>query len=174
MDGFIIMAIIAAVINIYLLMDLIGSPIAQKSEAFMAAGSKWQQYKDMQDQTLEDLTKSAEAIAAISNMCKPKAEKAKSTAIAQDNAAIEGQKTDRMPHLTGILQVSGTDGSSRFIALMEGKRLHKNEKIMNFTIKNITAKGVYLSQNGQEKFIPAPEVYFSLGAEQVSAGAESR
>ncbi|MBU1053362.1 MAG: hypothetical protein KKC46_05970 [Proteobacteria bacterium] len=171
-DGFIIAAVIVVAINIYLLTELIGSPIAQKSEEFKMAGNKWQQYKQMQDQTVDDLIKSAEAIIAVAKMGrKAKPENIQLTASTQPT---EDQKLADIPNLAGILQVAGLGEKSKFIALMEGKRLYENDKIMNFTIKNITAKGVLLSKNGETKFIPAPEVYFSLAGKQKPAGAESR
>ena len=171
-DSFIIAAVIVIAINIYLLTELIGSPIAQKSEEFKMASNKWNQYKQMQDQTIEDLIKSAEAIIAVANMGhKAKPEKIQLTASIQPT---EDHKLAGVPNLAGILQVAGVGEKTRFIALMEGKRLRENDKIMNYTIKNITAKGVLLSQNGETKFIPAPEVYFSLVGKQTPAGADSR
>ncbi|MBA3036261.1 MAG: hypothetical protein FP814_07180 [Desulfobacterium sp.] len=173
-DAFIIAAIAVVAINIYLLTDLIGSTIAQKSEAFKMASSKWNQYKQIQDQTLDDLVKSAEELIAIARMGRrAEPEKTELTASSQENQG-EGQKASGLPVLSGILQIAGAGERSRFIALMEGKRLYENDKIMNFTIKNITSKGVLLSQKGQTKFIPAPEVYFSLGGELTPNVAKSR
>ncbi|MGB5158496.1 MAG: hypothetical protein WBN77_13795 [Desulfobacterales bacterium] len=174
MDSFIIVAIIVMVINIYLLTDIIGSPIAQKSELFKMADLKWQQYKQMRNQVSDDPTENSDTITAVAGIMRQiKPEKPQLLAAAQDNTE-EVRKTSGMPHLSGILQVAGAGKSLRFIALMEGKRLYKNDKIMNFTIKNITAKGVLLYHNGQTSFVPAPEVYFSLAGNQTPAGAESR
>lgn len=171
-DGFIIAAVIVVAINIYLLTELIGTPMAQKSDEFKMAGNKWKQYKQMQDQTVDDLIKRAEAIIAVAKMGrKAKPEKTQLTA---DTQTDENPKLPGVPNLAGILQVSGPGERSSFIALMEGKRLHKNDKINNYIIKDITTKGVLLSRNGETKFIPVPEVYFSLVGEQKPAGAESR
>jgi hypothetical protein len=57
---------------------------------------------------------------------------------------------------------------------MEGKRLKKHDQIKEFTIAEITAKGVVLSKNGQTWFVPTPNVFFSLQRKEETGGSKSR
>jgi len=67
-----------------------------------------------------------------------------------------------LPRLTGIIKVSGSGNQPEFIALMEGKQLNKNDKIMDFTVINITSDGVSLAGKGENRFIPTPKIFFSV------------
>lgn len=173
-DSFIIGVIIAIVVNAYLLIDLFRSPFIEMSENTKLASTKWKQLTDTAGSASDNLSESAETEKIIARLeHQAKTEKTPPMPETQDNRPEE-QGTASVPRLTGILQVVGAGKSPRFLALMEGKRLQKHDKIMGFTVESITAGGVVLAKNGQARFIPAPNVFFSLGREQAPAEAKSR
>jgi len=161
-DAFVIAGIVAIVVNAYLLTDLFGRPIAERSEGLKRASAKWQQLADSTVPEANNRSKSPDMEKVIARLDPP----AKPEVTPQANKPGDGKPEvpaeNPLPRLTGILQVTGAGNNSEFIALMEGKRLHKNDKIMGFTVINITAGGVVLAGKGQNRVIPAPNLFYSV------------
>ncbi len=162
-DAFIIAGIAAIVVNAYMLTDLFGRPIAEWSEGLKLASAKWNQLTDSTVPGSNNLSGKPDIEKIVARLDPP----AKSEVNQQVYKPVAGDRPEKpveelLPRLTGILQVTGAGNKTEFIALMEGKRLHKNDKIMNFTLLNITAAGVSLAGKGQNRFIPAPKVFFSI------------
>jgi hypothetical protein len=162
-DAFIIAGIAAIVLNAYLLTDLFGRPIAERSEGLKLASSKWSQLTDTTLPESNNLSGKPDIEKMVARLDPP----TKSEVYQQTYKPATGDRPEKsaeelLPRLTGILQVTDAGNKPEFIALMEGKRLHKNDKIMGFTIINITAAGVSLAGKGQNRFIPSPKVFFSV------------
>lgn len=68
-----------------------------------------------------------------------------------------------LPNLTGILQADQDNGARRYCAVLDGKVYAEKDAIADLRIEEISGKGVVLSRRDQRWFIPAPEVYYSIG-----------
>jgi len=161
-DAFVIAGIVAIVINAYLLTDLFGRPIAERSEGLKRASAKWKQLADSTVSEANNRSKSQDMEKVIARLDPPAKPEVTPQANKPGDGKPEQPAENQLPRLTGILQVTGAGNSPEFIALMEGKRLHKNDKIMGFTVINITAGGVVLAGKGQNRVIPAPNVFYSI------------
>lgn len=67
-----------------------------------------------------------------------------------------------LPALNGIVAVYGTDGRVVYLAVMDGKTLEEKSSIGEFVLEKIDAKGVLLTQEKENWFVPAPTVEFSM------------
>jgi hypothetical protein len=140
------------VVNAYLLVDFFDRPLAKRSEGLKLVSIKWEQFRGTTDSSATDLVESA----TLENT------------LDQPEPALRpkdlptAQPTSPLPVLTGIFQAFDVDKNSEFIAILEGKRLKKHDTIKDFTIDNITVKGVVLVKKEQTWFIPTPSVFFSL------------
>lgn len=161
-DAFIIAGLVAIVVNAYLLTDLFGRPIAERSEGLKRASAKWKQLADSTVQESNNLSKSPDMEKVIARLDPPAKPEVKPQMLKPGDDKPEAPAENPLPRLTGILQVAGAGNSPEFIALMEGKRLHKNDMIMGFTVIDITARGVLLAGKGQNRIIPAPNVFYSV------------
>ena len=161
-DAFIIAGIVAIVVNAYLLTDLFGRPIAERSEELKRASAKWKQLADSTVPEKNNLSENPDMDKMIARLDHPAKSEVKLQAQKPGNDRPEEPIENPLPRLTGILQIAGAGNSPEFIALMEGKRLHKNDKIMGFTVIDITARGVLLAGKGQNRSIPAPNVFYSV------------
>ncbi|MBU1181934.1 MAG: hypothetical protein KKF00_07200 [Proteobacteria bacterium] len=161
-DAFIIAGIVAIVVNAYLLTDLFGRPIAEGSEGLKRASAKWKQLADSTGPESNNLSEKPDMEKVIARLDPPAKPEVTPLANKPGDGKPEVPAENPLPRLTGILQVTGAGSSPEFIALMEGKRLHKNDKIMGFTVINITAGGVILAGKGQNRVIPAPNVFYSI------------
>lgn len=161
-DAFIIAGIAAIVVNAYLLTDLFGRPIAERSEGLKLASAKWKQLTDSNVPESNNLSESQDMNKMIARLDPLEKPEVKPQAHKPGGDRPEEPAENPLPRLTGILQVAGAGNSPEFIALMEGKSLHKNDKIMGFTVINITAGGVVLAGKGQNRVIPAPNVFYSV------------
>jgi hypothetical protein len=66
------------------------------------------------------------------------------------------------PQLSGILMAVTPGGQRLYTALLDGKAYSAKDRFLGFLIEEISSRGVWLSQHGQRRFIPAPEVYYSI------------
>jgi hypothetical protein len=72
-------------------------------------------------------------------------------------------RTPLLPRLTGILQVLDDTGARRYCAVLDGNVYAEKDSIAELRIEEISATGIVLRQRDQRWFLPAPEVYFSIG-----------
>ena len=77
-----------------------------------------------------------------------------------------------LPHVSGIVQVTGMSGETRLLAMIEGERLSEDDRIMGFTVKKITSEGVTLIKGGKDWFVKVPQTGFSI-IRTVPSGATS-
>jgi len=161
-DAFIIAGIFAIVVNAYILTDLFGRPIAERSEGLKHASAKWQQLTGSTATELDNLSEKQDIEKRIAGLDSPAKSEVKPHEYNTGGDMSKEPAENQLPRLTGILQISGSGNQPEYIALMEGKRLHQNDKIMGFTVINITAGGVLLGGKGQNRFIPAPKVFYSI------------
>jgi hypothetical protein len=72
-------------------------------------------------------------------------------------------RTLPLPQLTGILQLVHDTGARHFYAILDGAVYAEKDSIADLRIGEISATGIVLRQRDQRWFLPAPEVYFSIG-----------
>ncbi len=72
-------------------------------------------------------------------------------------------RTPLLPQLTGILQVVQGTGAQHYYAVLDGNVYAEKDSIAELRIEEISATGIVLRQRDQRWFLPAPEVYFSIG-----------
>lgn len=76
---------------------------------------------------------------------------------------LTSSRTIRLPQLTGILQMVLDTGAQRHCAVLDGNVYAEKDSIGELRIEKISADGVELGRRDQRWFIPAPEVYYSIG-----------
>ncbi len=79
-----------------------------------------------------------------------------------DSESPESPAAVSLPRLSGILRTATRHGQEEFSALFEGKVHSPGDRLQGFVLEKISAEGVVLSREGRRRFIPAPEVYFSI------------
>ena len=67
-----------------------------------------------------------------------------------------------LPQLTGILRISDVKGNIQTFAVLEGRRVRKNETLQGYTVRDVTKQGVVLEKEGETWSLPVPEGRFSL------------
>jgi hypothetical protein len=72
------------------------------------------------------------------------------------------KKPVRLPALSGIVAVYGTDGAVVHLAVIDGKTREENSRIGEFLLEKIDATGILLAQDDKNWFVPAPTVDFSM------------
>jgi hypothetical protein len=161
-DAFIMAGIAAIAVNAYLLTGLFGLPIAERPEGLKRANAKLEQLANSTATESNILSEKPDIEKIIARLDPPARPEVKPHEYKPGDKRPEEPAENPLPRLTGILQVAKAGNSREFIALIEGKRLHKNDKIMGFTVVNITAGGILLAGKGQNRFIPAPNVLYSV------------
>jgi hypothetical protein len=173
-DAFITAGITVIAVNAYLLTYLFDLPIAEKSEGLKRASVKWQQLTDSTGIKSGVLSEKPDIEKIIVRLEPPVKSDVKPQERKPGDDAQKAPAETPLPHLTGVLQVTGPGKHNEFTAVMEGKKLHKNDKIMDFTVINITSEGVLLAGKGQQRFIPAPNLFFSVRMKEERSEAKSR
>lgn len=72
------------------------------------------------------------------------------------------KKKIKLPSLSGVLALYGTDGDVVYLAVIDGKTREKKSRVGDFVIERIDAKGILLAQGKESWFVPAPTVEFSV------------
>ncbi len=72
------------------------------------------------------------------------------------------KKDVKLPNLSGIVAVYGTDRDVTFLAVIDGKTCEEKSSIGRFVLERIDAQGILLAQGQQSWFVPAPTVTFSV------------
>jgi hypothetical protein len=84
-------------------------------------------------------------------------------ASARSDEKMTPLRTPLLPQLTGILQVVHDTGARHYYAVLDGNVYAAKDSIAELRIEEISATGIVLRQRDQRWFLPAPEVYFSIG-----------
>lgn len=67
-----------------------------------------------------------------------------------------------LPSLAGIMTRHSADGAVNRLALLDGNPIVEGDTIAEFTVKEITSRGVLLAHRGRTFFIAAPRITHSL------------
>ncbi|MFH0729045.1 MAG: hypothetical protein V2B19_22240 [Pseudomonadota bacterium] len=82
-------------------------------------------------------------------------------------AAAGGAETESPPpKLQGIFRVSDIHGNVKLRALLAGKIMREKDRIGDFTVKQISDKGVLLTKDERSWFLESPNVPFSFAREE--------
>jgi hypothetical protein len=81
------------------------------------------------------------------------------------DAAVPPVET-RRPRLQGIYRVSDIQGHVKRRAVLDGKLYKEKDRIGNFTVQQISEKGVMLANETESWFLQAPDVSFSFAREE--------
>lgn len=68
-----------------------------------------------------------------------------------------------LPQLSGILQVLQEASAPHYSAVLDGRVYAEKDTVGGFRIEEISSRGIVLRQRDRRWFIPAPEVYYSIG-----------
>lgn len=78
-----------------------------------------------------------------------------------------GTQTEPLPpQLQGIFRVSDIHGNVKLRALLEGRILREKDRIGDFTVKQISDKGILLTKDARSWFLKSPNVPFSFAREE--------
>lgn len=72
------------------------------------------------------------------------------------------QASGNLPSLAGILIRRTADGIVNRLALLDGRPLSEGDTVADFSLREISDRGVMLARNGRTFFIEAPRVAHSL------------
>ena len=67
-----------------------------------------------------------------------------------------------LPKLAGILLIKRLNKKPEYRAIIEGKTYRINDKIKEFTIKEINSKGIVLTKGSDQWFISYPQLFYSI------------
>jgi hypothetical protein len=81
------------------------------------------------------------------------------------DAAVTKEET-QLPRLQGIFQVSDIQGNQKRRAVLDGNLFREKDRIGNFTVQQISEKGVLLTNDRGSWFLQPPDVSFSFAREE--------
>ena len=148
MGGWIVAALLLLGYNGFALVSMFNPPLVRISDEVKLAREKWRQ---LQDRNLLALKKNKKDLERIFPKSVPSDQK-------QEKQAV----ISPLPVLTGIMRFSDVQGNKRWVAVIEGKTYTEKTQVQGYTIQQITEKGVVLTKAGISRFVPTPEVYFSV------------
>jgi len=161
--GWILAALLLVGYNGFNFMLLLDPILPRRSNAAMLASQKWQEFQKKQSKAVKTVLDNIDLDLILSRTKPYSGEDTKAAEIPKEKEEKEGGKKEvTLPKLTGILQVSNVNGTISSLAVIEGKTLHEQDKVLDFTIEKITNKGVIITKGGKKWFIPTPKVHFSL------------
>lgn len=136
--------------NGFALVSIFNPPIVGRSDEVRLASEKWRQLQD-RGSLARQTTGDRMELAKILSRFIPGEQK-------QEQQVI----LSALPALTGIMRFSDVHGNARLVAVIQGKTYAEKTKVQEYIIQQITEKGIVLTKAGISRFVPAPEVYFSL------------
>lgn len=159
----ILVSILLTGYNGFKLMTLFDPFLLKRSDSVIKAMEKWRQFKTKSEEVLSQALNDSEIKMLTSKIGYPlKKREVSIIKTSKDDNKIEKTIEEKLPVLSGILQVLNVQGKTNSYALMEGKKLKEGFKISDFTVQKITENGVLLARGGKTWFIDSPKVYFSL------------
>ncbi len=162
--GWILVALLFLGYSGFSFLSLFDPSFVGHSEAVKLASQKWRQFEE-QNALAKDITAAVDLDLILSKFL-PRFLKQEQTAALSQNVGEEESVGVQLPVLTGIIRFSDVHGNMRLLAVIEGNTYPEKAQVQGFSINDITEDGVVLSKAGIKRFVPAPEVHFSLGFEQ--------
>jgi hypothetical protein len=74
-----------------------------------------------------------------------------------------------LPLLSGVIQVSDINGDVQSFAVIEGNKYSTDDQIDGYILREISSKGIVLTKNKKEWFVPIPFVPFSVNYKDSTA-----
>ena len=154
--------------NAAALTSLLDKPLTGMSPEARTTIAKWQRLENSLALKLEQVMdpREIEKIVARIDFKKRKtvlpAKKARPMPTPAKKTEPAPKKPVKLPALSGIVAVYGTDGAVVHLAVIDGKAREENSRIGDFYLEKIDAKGILLARDKKNWFIPAPTVAFSM------------
>jgi len=148
--------------NGFNLISLFNPSLVGRSVEVKLASQKWQQLKERSALATKNALDFD--LALILSKVLPGFQEMEKTASKTPVGEGEGKNAieTKLPPLAGIMGVTDVHGREQLLAVIEGAAHPEKARVQDYTIKEITQKGIVLTKNGKDWFVPAPEVYFSL------------
>lgn len=148
--------------NGFNLISLFNPSLVGRSVEVKLASQKWQQLKERSASAAESALDFD--LDLILSKIIPGFQETEKTASKTPVGEVEGKNAieTKLPSLAGIMGVTDVHGREQLLAVIEGAAHPEKARVKGYTIQEITQKGIVLTKNGKDWFVPAPEVYFSL------------
>jgi hypothetical protein len=151
-------------INGYTLASLFSAPLSGYSEGVRIVNGGLMQYRALLYAEAEKIT---EGMDLLATRFRPKVVEEEKQVPVTVSATRSPKKIPApppvvLPALTGIIMSRSTNGTIGRRALMEGRVCCEGDRVGDFTVKRISARGVSVVRDHRRWFIKVPEISYSL------------
>ena len=157
------------VVGVYgtMLLSLLDEPLAGYSNGVRNADRAFRQYRMRLTAEAEKITSGMELLTSWFKPVVVEEEKPllQKTPAPSSLAKKMAHPKVALPTLTGIMTSRSSDGSTRRLALLNGRICAQGDPLGNFTVKRIARGGVSLVQGDQVWFLKAPDIAYSITAQ---------
>jgi hypothetical protein len=173
--SWILAALLLAGVNGFKLMSLFNPIVVGCSDEIRLASQKWKQFEILNSLIRNNPIDFDFKLAFLKFIPGSQTRKKTASKLQQIGGAVE-KKADKikLPILTGVIGFAGVHGNERLLAVIEGRTYRKKDPFQDFTIKEITSKGVVLQKADATWFVPVPEVYFSMDRSELTGQKQSQ
>jgi hypothetical protein len=146
------------------LLTLLDEPLVGYSSFVRNADRAFRQYRTRLDTETEKITSGMDLLASWFS---PAVVEDKKVTVkpAPDKRPAEKRTVARpvkLPHLRGIVTRRSSDGSTRRLALMDGRIWGEGDRLGDLTVARIGTRGVSLARGDKSWFLKAPDTTYSL------------
>ncbi|MGA6926907.1 MAG: hypothetical protein WBY88_14560 [Desulfosarcina sp.] len=159
----ILAGLLVAGFNAYAIITLLDTPLSGYSDDVRTVERGMQQCRLLLATAIQ---KNRSEMAAVAERFPSKTVKhdpiARKPVVSAPVKKSSGEASTRLPCLAGILIRRTADGIVNRLALLDGRPLSEGDTIADFSLRQISDRGVMLARGGRIFFIEAPRVSHSL------------
>ena len=167
--GWFLAAIFIIGVNGFAFVSAFSPPEVERSKETRLMGQKWRELDDKLSAALKNSFNNinpetiAERFSPIKNSDNKELFPKKNLA---EEFKTETENEISLPILDGIFSILDDNGHYALFALIEGRKMKRHDRIRGFTINKIDPKGVTLVRDGITRFVPLPEIPFSMNRQR--------
>lgn len=150
-------------LNGYMLMSLLDEPLAGYSSQVRNADQSFRQYRMLLSAETEKINIGMQWLAKRFTPMDTQDEPAPPSV--SDSVPVAKQTAAPpvvLPRLAGIMTSRSTDGTIRYLALMDGRVWAEGDQLQDLTVRQIASRGVTMARGDQSWFVKTPEIAHSV------------
>ena len=148
--------------NGFKLLSFFDPGLPGQSRVIKEAREKWQHLEKKASLAMTESLDNINLDRIFANFTSVSHKQEKKASIARPQPIKEKRIKTKLPSLTGIMQISGANGNTESLAAIDGKCLGEGERVLGFTVQEISKEGIILIRGGTSWFVPTPKNNFSL------------
>jgi hypothetical protein len=160
--GWILLALMLLGHNGFKLMSFLDPELPGQSKVVKVAREKWQQLENKTSLAMTESFDNINLDRIFANLTPVSHKQKKRASIPRSQPVKEKKIKIKLPGLTGVMQISDANGNTKSLAVINGKCLAEGERVLGFTVQEISKEGIILIRGGTSWFVPTPKNNFSV------------